>query len=93
MLTGWRVGGIHWGGFAQKVRVKAEWLVPLLLGVDSVVCAPDIRKQAWERLAKDLPLGKLCEMTETVGLSDVLCLGKRILSGESRGRTVVNVNA
>ena len=29
VLTGWRVGEIHWGGYAQKARVKAEWLVPL----------------------------------------------------------------
>ena len=29
ILTGWRVGEVHWGGFATKARVKAEWLVPL----------------------------------------------------------------
>ncbi len=29
VLTGWRVGETHWGGLAQKARVKADWLVPL----------------------------------------------------------------
>lgn len=29
VLTGWRVGETHWGGFAQKARVNADWLVPL----------------------------------------------------------------
>jgi acrylyl-CoA reductase (NADPH) len=29
VLTGWRVGEAHWGGLAQKARVKADWLVPL----------------------------------------------------------------
>ncbi len=29
ILTGWRVGEVHWGGFAQKARLKADWLVPL----------------------------------------------------------------
>ena len=29
ILTGWRVGETRWGGYAQKARVKAEWLVPL----------------------------------------------------------------
>src|SRR5215469_4023859 len=29
VLTGWRVGEWHWGGYATKARVKAEWLVPL----------------------------------------------------------------
>ena len=29
ILTGWRVGEVHWGGYAGKARVKADWLVPL----------------------------------------------------------------
>ena len=29
ICTGWRVGEIHWGGYAQKARLKADWLVPL----------------------------------------------------------------
>jgi len=33
VLTGWRVGETHWGGYAQKARVKADWLVPLPSGL------------------------------------------------------------
>jgi acrylyl-CoA reductase (NADPH) len=33
VLTGWRVGEVHWGGYAQKARVKADWLVPLPVGL------------------------------------------------------------
>ena len=29
VLTGWRVGEVHWGGYAQKARVRGDWLVPL----------------------------------------------------------------
>ncbi len=29
VLTGWRVGEAHWGGYAQRARVKSDWLVPL----------------------------------------------------------------
>ncbi len=29
ILTGWRVGESHWGGYATRARVKADWLVPL----------------------------------------------------------------
>lgn len=29
ILTGWRVGEAHWGGYAEKARVKSDWLVPL----------------------------------------------------------------
>ena len=35
VLTGWRVGEAHWGGYSQKVRVKADWLVPLPEGLDT----------------------------------------------------------
>ena len=27
--TGWGLGEVHWGGYAQQQRVRAEWLVPL----------------------------------------------------------------
>src|SRR3954464_12390540 len=33
ILTGWEVGEKHWGGFAQRARVRAEWLVPLPAGM------------------------------------------------------------
>ncbi|MGF1628729.1 MAG: MDR family oxidoreductase [Kiloniellaceae bacterium] len=33
ILTGWRVGELHWGGYAEKARVKADWLVPLPEGL------------------------------------------------------------
>ena len=29
VLTGWRVGELHAGGYASKARVQADWLVPL----------------------------------------------------------------
>ena len=28
ILTGWRVGENHWGGYAERARVRADWLVP-----------------------------------------------------------------
>jgi acrylyl-CoA reductase (NADPH) len=33
VLTGWRVGEAHWGGYAERARVKADWLVPLPEGL------------------------------------------------------------
>ena len=35
VLTGWRVGEVHWGGYAEKARVKADWLVPLPDGLST----------------------------------------------------------
>ncbi|QYK12688.1 oxidoreductase [Shewanella rhizosphaerae] len=34
ILTGWGVGENHWGGMAEKARVKADWLVPMPKGCD-----------------------------------------------------------
>lgn len=33
VLTGWGIGETHWGGFTQRNRVRAEWLVPLPAGL------------------------------------------------------------
>ena len=33
ILTGWRVGEAHWGGYAERARVRADWLVPLPQGL------------------------------------------------------------
>lgn len=35
ILTGWRVGETHWGGYAQKARVKSDWLVKLPAGMST----------------------------------------------------------
>ena len=35
VLTGWRVGEAHWGGYSQKARVKADWLVPPPEGLEA----------------------------------------------------------
>jgi acrylyl-CoA reductase (NADPH) len=32
VLTGWGVGERHWGGHAERARVKGEWLVPVSEG-------------------------------------------------------------
>ena len=35
ILTSWRVGEIHWGGYAQRARVQGDWLVPLPDGLSA----------------------------------------------------------
>jgi acrylyl-CoA reductase (NADPH) len=64
-----------------------------LLGIDSVMCPPDERIEAWRRLARDLPLDKLEAATQTVSLADVPDLAPRILKGEVRGRIVIDLAA
>lgn len=29
LLNGWGVGEVHWGGLAQRARLKGDWLIPL----------------------------------------------------------------
>ncbi|HEX3520676.1 MAG TPA: MDR family oxidoreductase [Stellaceae bacterium] len=62
-----------------------------LLGMDSVMCPPGERIEAWQRLVRDLPLDKLDGMTETVPLSALPGLAPKILGGATRGRIVVDV--
>ncbi len=35
VLTGWRVGEAHWGGYSQRARVNGDWLVKLSDGVST----------------------------------------------------------
>jgi acrylyl-CoA reductase (NADPH) len=64
-----------------------------LLGIDSVMCPREERIEAWERLARDLPLARLEAMTQTVPLAEVPALAPRILKGEVRGRIVIDLAA
>ena len=50
VLTGWRVGESHWGGYAQKARVKADWLVPLPAGLttkQAMAVGPQASPRCW----------------------------------------------
>jgi acrylyl-CoA reductase (NADPH) len=64
-----------------------------LLGIDSVMSPPDERKQAWDRLAHDLPPDKLEAMIVPAKLEDLPTLSKQILEGKVRGRVVVEIGA
>ncbi len=35
LLTGWHVGERYWGGFAEKARVKGDWLTPIPEGLST----------------------------------------------------------
>lgn len=63
-----------------------------LLGIDSNTCPNDRRTAAWNRLARELPMAKLPDMTNTVGLAETIEMGGKILQGQVRGRTVIDVN-
>lgn len=85
-------------GLAQSADLPAS-VLPFILrnvtlaGIDSVNAPQAVRLEAWSRLARDLDLGKLAAATNLIGLAEVPETARRILKGEVRGRTIVDVKA
>ena len=63
-----------------------------LLGIDSVMCPLGLREAAWKRLGSDLESAKLAEITNEIGLDDVVGTAGKILAGQVRGRIVVKIS-
>jgi acrylyl-CoA reductase (NADPH) len=57
------------------------------------MCSSERRVEAWERLARDLPLAKLEAMIQPAKLADLPELGRAIFAGQVRGRVVVEIGA
>ena len=62
-----------------------------LIGVNSVTTPLARRLIAWQRIARDLALGKLKTLTTPVKLEDVPRIGAEIVAGHVRGRVVVDI--
>ena len=89
-------GAVAACGLAQGPDLPAT-VMPFILrdvtlaGVNSVVTPRKKREEAWSRLAKDLDLTKLSNMTSRTRLEDVPGLATEILAGKTRGRIVVDL--
>ncbi|MGO9380498.1 MAG: MDR family oxidoreductase [Dissulfurispiraceae bacterium] len=85
-------------GLAQGLDLPGS-LAPFILrnltlaGIDSVNAPKVKRTAAWARLARDLDIAKLEQMTSVVGLAEAASLAQSLLAGQVRGRIVVDVNA
>ncbi len=62
-----------------------------LAGVDSVMCPREDRLEAWERLARDLDISRLDEITSEIALDEAIAAGGDIVAGQIRGRVVVKI--
>ena len=62
-----------------------------LIGIDSVMCPLERRREAWKRLASDIDAGKLATMTSEIDLAGVMDASRRIVEGAVRGRIVVKI--
>jgi putative YhdH/YhfP family quinone oxidoreductase len=63
-----------------------------LLGIDSVMAPPQRRRDAWERLARDLPRDRLDVMTTIEPMTKLHELAESILAGQTRGRVVIDTS-
>jgi len=89
-------GAVAACGLAQGMDLPAS-VAPFilrgvsLLGVDSVMCKMERRKEAWKRLASDLDPKKLGAMAVEMPLGKVIEAAPDILAGKVRGRIVVKI--
>jgi acrylyl-CoA reductase (NADPH) len=64
-----------------------------LQGVDSVMCPPARRQQAWQRIVEDLPHSLLGQINQVATLEEIPQLATEMMAGQIKGRVVVDVNA
>ncbi|WP_236206744.1 acrylyl-CoA reductase (NADPH) [Pseudomonas tohonis] len=98
VCAGIRYGGaVAACGLAQGMDFPAS-VAPFILrgvtlaGIDSVMRPRADRIEAWDRLARDLDLALLDEITREIGLGEALLTASELLDGQVRGRVVVDVN-
>jgi acrylyl-CoA reductase (NADPH) len=90
-------GAVAACGLAQGMDLPGS-VAPFILrgitlcGIDSVMAPKAKREIAWQRLARDLDLGKLAAMRFDATLDDLPRLGAAIVEGQVRGRAVVAVS-
>src|SRR5204863_447352 len=106
LVTGYGLGEEHDGGYAEVVRVPADWVVPLppglgtrdamALGTAGFTAALAVqrmgrRRALWARLAGDMRPRHLAEIARAIPLADLPDAFGQFLAGGSRGRIVVEV--
>ena len=85
-------------GLAQSAELPTT-VLPFILrgvtlaGINSVQAPGPLRREAWRRLATDLDLNLLDQLTTSVPLEQAPDVAELILAGRVRGRTVVDVRA
>lgn len=63
-----------------------------LLGIDSVMVHKDKRIAAWKRLAQDLDMSKLDDLTRVISFDEIIPTAGQIVEGLVRGRVIANIS-
>ena len=84
-------------GLAQGMDLPAS-VAPFILrgitlvGIDSVQCPMADRREAWQRLARDLNPAHIEQITTAISLNEAISKAAELMAGTVRGRVVVDVN-
>ena len=92
---------IHYGGAVAASGLTGGAVVPTtvmpfilrgvsLLGIDSVTCSMDFRREVWRRVATDLKPRGIESIGHAIGLGDLDRVLDAILKGDVSGRYVVS---
>ena len=91
----------YWGGVASAGLTGGSdvhvTVMPFILrgvsliGIDSVACPMDIRREVWRRLASDMKPRDFASIAREISLDGLPDAFATLLAGRARGRFVVNV--
>jgi acrylyl-CoA reductase (NADPH) len=97
VLNGWRVGELHWGGYATKARVKGDWLVKLpaaisskramaigTAGYTSMLCVMALEKHGLKPAAGDILVTGAAGGVGSVATAILGKLGYRVVAATGR---------
>lgn len=83
-------------GLAQGMDLPSS-VAPFILrgvalkGIDSVMAPLAVREEAWRRLASDLDLNKLNDLTRTLSLEGAIETAAEIMAGTNTGRVLIKI--
>ena len=83
-------------GLAQGMDLPSS-VAPFILrgvalkGIDSVMAPLAVREEAWRRLASDLGLNKLNDLTRTLSLDEAIEAAAQIMAGTNTGRVLIKI--
>jgi acrylyl-CoA reductase (NADPH) len=99
VLNGWRVGELHWGGYATKARVKGDWLVKLpaaisskramaigTAGYTSMLCVMALEKHGLNPAAGDILVTGAAGGVGSIATAILGKLGYRVVAATGRSQ-------
>ena len=100
ILTGWRVGEMQWGGYAERARVRGDWLVKLpadltarnamaigTAGFTAMLCVMALEQHALTPASGDVLVTGAAGGVGSVAVAILKKLGYRVVASTGRAET------